>query len=63
MPAAAASAQTESPVATPSAVNAPPRKPPAMALRIVIAVSGPGVTITRMEMPRKAQKVSMIPAS
>src|SRR5215831_16907968 len=60
MPALVASAQIACPVATPSAVAMPPARPPSSALRIVIAVSGPGVTITRIEMPRNARNDSII---
>jgi hypothetical protein len=55
IPALAASAQIASPLETPSAVNTPPRNPPAIAERTVTAVSGPGVVITSSERPMKAR--------
>ncbi len=40
----------------PIAVARPPARPPSKVLRMVIAVSGPGVVITSAEMPIKAGK-------
>jgi hypothetical protein len=54
MPKLVATVHTAWPVATPAAVATPPRRPPARALRTVRAVSGPGITITISETPRKA---------
>src|SRR5919109_310070 len=56
MPALAATVHTACPLATPSAVKTPPLRPPASALRIVSAVSCPGVTITTTARTRKAPK-------
>ena len=56
MPMLVASAQIACPVAIPSAVKMPPARPPSSVLRTVTAVSGPGVTMTSTEMPRKAKK-------
>ena len=54
IPAAVASVQIACPLETPTAVNTPARRPPRSEFRIVSAVSGPGVTITIAETPRKA---------
>jgi hypothetical protein len=56
MPTLVASAQIACPAATPSAVRTPPRRPPSSVLRMVSAVSGPGVAMTRIEMPGNARK-------
>src|SRR5216684_4961231 len=40
----------------PSAVATPPARPPVKVLRMVMAVSGPGVMITRAEIPRNASR-------
>src|SRR5262245_15895406 len=42
------------PVETPSAVDRPAERPPSRALRMVMAVSGPGVQITSAAMPTNA---------
>src|SRR5262245_11324930 len=55
MPALVASAQIVSPVATPSAVNTPPARPPSSVLRTVTAVSGPGVARMTKETPTNAR--------
>ena len=55
IPAAVASVQVACPVDTPSAVKIPARRPPMSVLRIVSAVSGPGVAITIAETPRNAK--------
>src|SRR5258708_104236 len=39
----------------PSAVNTPPRRPPMIVLRTTSAVSGPGVTMTKIVMPMNAR--------
>ena len=59
MPALAASVHTAWPVETPSAVSTPARRPPSSVLRIVSAVSWPGVTITSAETPRNARSSFM----
>ena len=56
-----ASVQTACPHETPSAVKIPARRPPISELRIVSAVSGPGVTITIADTPRNATS-SVTPA-
>src|ERR671936_1492160 len=53
-PALVASAHVTWPLLTPQAVKTPARLPPASVLRIVSAVSCPGVTITNTETPRNA---------
>src|SRR4051812_17571721 len=53
-PALAATVQTASPSDTPAAVQIPPRRPPARALRTVSVVSGPGVQITMTDTARNA---------
>ena len=55
MPALAVRVHTAWPQDTPSAVNTPPRRPPPAVLLTVTAVSGPGVTMTRADTPRKAR--------
>lgn len=62
-PALVASAQTAWPVATPSAVKTPLRRPPTSVLLIVSAVSGPGVTITSKDTARKAASIRGAAAS
>src|SRR5438067_3013807 len=57
-PALVATVQINCPLATPAAVRTPDRRPPASVLRIVNAVSWPGVTMTRMEMPRNAARLT-----
>src|SRR2546425_2232289 len=52
MPALVASDHVACPSATPAAVATPPARPPRSVLRIVSAVSGPGVTITMIESTR-----------
>jgi hypothetical protein len=47
IPALVATVQHACPVTTPNAVITPARRPPASVLRIVTAVSGPGVVITQ----------------
>src|SRR6266446_4548595 len=59
MPALVANAQMPWPVATPAAVARPAARPPARLLRMVMAVSGPGVAITSAEMPRNANKAPL----
>ena len=54
-----ATAQIVCPLAIPSAVSTPPERPPMSVLRIVTAVSGPGVTITMTETLKNARKLSM----
>ena len=61
IPTADASVHTACPDETPSAVKIPARRPPSSELRIVSAVSGPGVTITIADTPRKAAS-SVTPA-
>jgi hypothetical protein len=61
MPKLVAIVQTAWPVATPAAVATPPRRPPARALRMVRAVSGPGTTITTTETPRNASSWPPMP--
>src|SRR5437016_9969891 len=56
MPALVASTQTACPTTMPNAVKMPPLRPPMMVLRTVSAVSGPGVTMTRIDMLRNARK-------
>jgi len=46
-------------MAIPSAVSTPPERPPMSVLRIVAAVSGPGVTITMTETLKNARKLSI----
>lgn len=46
-----ANAQIDRPVATPNAVSKPPARPPSKVLRMVSAVSGPGVQITSAATP------------
>jgi hypothetical protein len=41
--------QISSPIATPMLVNTPPWRPPARELRMVRAVSGPGVQVVSAE--------------
>jgi hypothetical protein len=53
-----ASAQTACPTETPTAVRMPPRRPPSSEFRIVRAVSCPGLTMTRSEIPTKAANIS-----
>jgi hypothetical protein len=45
--------------ATPIAVKTPARRPPSSVLRIVSAVSGPGVAMTTAETARKERKVAI----
>src|SRR5215217_4336426 len=59
-PALVAIVQTACAAAIPSAVKAPAFRPPRRALRIVNAVSCPGVTITRAENPRSAAKSAIM---
>src|SRR6266566_5106729 len=59
-PALVATVQTNCPLATPQAVRTPDRRPPASVLRMVNAVSWPGVTMTRMETPRNAARLTAI---
>ena len=54
MPTLAAKVHTICPAAIPAAVSSPPRRPLMIELRIVRAVSGPGVQITSRHTPRKA---------
>ncbi len=61
IPMLVATAQIIWPLAIPSAVSTPPERPPMSVLRIVTAVSGPGVTITMSETPRNARKLFMRP--
>src|SRR4029453_14575286 len=56
---AAASVQTPCPSATPSAVASPLRRPPESALRIVRAVSWPGVQMTTAATRRKPASSAM----
>jgi hypothetical protein len=56
IPTAEASVQVACPHETPSAVKMPARRPPISELRIVSAVSGPGVTITIADTPRNAAR-------
>src|SRR5262245_48330363 len=63
MPRLVATAQVASPIATPSAVNRPVLRPPISVLRIVSAVSGPGVIRMKIETPRKASSVASIAPS
>jgi hypothetical protein len=49
-----ASVQIVRPSETPRIVKRPARRPPTSALRVVIAVSGPGATAISAEMARKA---------
>jgi hypothetical protein len=58
MPTLAASVQTACPLHTPSAVASPARRPPRSVLRIVSAVSGPGVTITTTDNARNAASMA-----
>ena len=53
MPAADAAPQNITPTAPPSVVISAWRRPPRKALRITIAVAGPGVTVTTAAMPAK----------
>ncbi len=57
MPIEVAIAQIAWPATMPSAVKTPPRRPPSNVLRMVRAVSGPGVTMTSADTPRKARNV------
>src|SRR2546430_15451327 len=59
-PALVATVQTNCPLATPVAVRTPGRRPRRCVLRIVSAVSWPGVTMTRMETPRNAARLTAI---
>src|SRR5947209_14861692 len=59
-PALVATVQTNCPLATPQAVRTPDRRPPASVLRMVSAVSWPGVTMTRIETPRNAARLTAI---
>ena len=54
-PALVATVHTAWPAETPTAVAAPPDRPPNSVLRMVRAVSWPGVQITSRETPRKAR--------
>jgi hypothetical protein len=49
------------PAETPSAVRIPARRPPSSELRIVSAVSCPGVTMTTIEMAANAASISARP--
>src|SRR5689334_19664679 len=60
MPRLVANAQIASPIVTPSAVNTPVLRPPIRVLRIVSAVSGPGVMRMKIETPRNASSVASI---
>ena len=53
IPALVAIAQIVRPLATPSAVKMPPARPPNSVLRMVMAVSGPGVMITTSATPTR----------
>src|ERR1700682_1141387 len=55
-PALVARAQVTWPVETPMAVNTPLLRPPSSVLRMVNAVSGPGVTMTSAETAVKAAR-------
>src|SRR5947209_7420580 len=55
-PAAVAKVHAACPSATPAAVKTPARRPEASTLRIVSAVSWPGVTITSVETARNSAK-------
>src|SRR2546425_2613507 len=59
-PALVATVQTNCPLATPAAVRTPDRRPPTSVLRMVNAVSWPGVMMTRMETPRNAARLTAI---
>src|SRR5258708_3437922 len=59
-PALVATVQMNCPLATPAAVETPDPRPPTRVLRIVSAVSWPGVMMTRMETPRKAARFTVI---
>src|SRR5436190_20504387 len=54
-PALVAAVHVAWPAATPAAVATPERRPPARVLRIVSAVSWPGVQMTSSDTPRKAK--------
>src|SRR4051794_30261778 len=54
MPALVAIVHVACPADTPTAVKTPATRPPSSVLRIVSAVSWPGVTITSADTPRKA---------
>src|SRR2546425_12812435 len=56
MPALVATDHVACPSATPAAVANPDARPPRSVLRIVSAVSGPGVTITMIESTRNPAK-------
>jgi hypothetical protein len=62
-PALAASAHTSCPLTTPAAVAIPQLRPPSSVLRMVSAVSWPGVTITTAETPRKAASCAALTAT
>src|SRR5437773_12014208 len=59
-PALVATVQTNCQAATPQAVRPPDRRRPAGVLRMVNAVAWPGVTMTRMETPRNAARLTAI---
>src|SRR5688572_10478265 len=61
MPTLAATVHTSCPAATPAAVRTPPRRPPTIELRMVSAVSGPGVHITTAQTPKKASASVTMP--
>src|SRR5919204_2580418 len=60
-PALVVSAHVTWPLLTPHAVKTPARLPPMSVLRIVSAVSCPGVTMTSTETPRKAASSCIAP--
>ena len=58
MPSAAAAVQIERPTETPSAAKTPDRRPPTRAFLVTIAVSGPGMTISRTAIARKGSNAT-----
>ena len=60
MPTLAATVQQACPVRTPKAVITPALRPPSRVLRMVTAVSGPGVTMTSTATPRNASTSFML---
>src|SRR3954471_13785724 len=56
MPRLVANTQMVCPATMPSAVNTPPPRPPTIVLRTTSAVSGPGVTMTKIEMLMNASR-------
>ena len=61
-PAALATDQIASPVETPTAVPIPASRPPEIVLRIVSAVSGPGVQMTTTASPTNASRSAIAPS-